>query len=82
MSSKKQQPAKRGKGRSLVLDVAGSECLSDARWNAKTHQLAVTFARDGSQYVYDGVSRDDALAIEDDPGDAMNYLIKPSYPYS
>jgi hypothetical protein len=82
---KRQHASKSSKARTskaLVLDVSGSECLSDARWNPKTKELAVTYARDGAQYIYEGVSRDDALAINDDPGDAMNYVIKPAYPYS
>jgi len=66
-------------GGSLVLDVDGSTCLSDARWNAKTQKLAITFARTGAQYVYQDVPR--SVAAEIDGGEAFNDLIWGNYSY-
>jgi hypothetical protein len=59
---------------SIVLNVDDSSCLSDARWNAKTQELAVTFARTGAQYVYYDVPR--SVAKQIDSGEAFNDLIK------
>jgi KTSC domain len=82
MKQKHHAPKPKPKSsKALVLDCSGSECLSEAIWSSKTKTLAVTYT-DGSQYLYYDVSRDDALAINDDPGDAINFVIKPNYSYS
>jgi len=65
---------------SFALDVSGSKCLSDGRYNGKTKELAVTFARDGSQYIYQDVPRSVAKQIES--GEDFNDLIRDQYDYS
>ena len=74
----KKNSAARGKG--FALDVAGSKCMSDARWSPSNGgTLAVTFARDGSQYLYYGVDRSTAKGITS--GEALNAEIIGEYDY-
>ena len=68
------------RSRSLVLDVAGSKCLADARWSsANGGTLAVQFVKGGAQYLYFGVER--SIAREINSGEAFNELIKDNYDY-
>lgn len=66
--------------KSFALDISGSKCMSDARWSPNGGgTLAVTFAKDGSQYLYFGVDRATAKGITD--GEALNAEIIGSYDY-
>ena len=68
------------KGKAFGLDVTGSTCLSDGRWSPNNGgTLAVTFVKDGSQYLYFGVGRSTAKQI--DSGEDFNALIKGQYDY-
>ncbi len=70
----------RRSGRGFALDVSGSKCLSDGRWSPNNGgTLALTFARDGSQYLYFGVDR--ATAKDVDSGEAFNELIRDQFDY-
>jgi hypothetical protein len=76
----KAKPNAPKSGKGFALDVDGSTCLSDARWSPNGGgTLAVTFVKDGSQYLYFGVER--SVAKQVDSGEDFNDLIKGSYSY-
>lgn len=77
-------PAKSNKrssqSKSFELDVAGSTCLREGYYNAKSKTLALTFVKDGSQYVYFDVPRSVARQVES--GEDFNDLIRDQFDYA
>lgn len=67
------------RAKSFSVDVGGSKALYDVRWNGKTKELAVTFVKDGSQYVYSDVPK--SIAKQIDSGEAFNDLVRDEYDY-
>jgi hypothetical protein len=70
----------RRSSKGFAIDVSGSTCLADARWSPNNGgTLALTFVRDGSQYLYFGVDCSTAKGI--DSGEAFNAEIRGAYDY-
>lgn len=76
-------PAKRSQpsgSRGFALDVAGSTCLREGYYNAKSKTLALTFVQGGSQYIYFDVPRSVARQVES--GEDFNDLIRDQFDYA
>ncbi|HUI12573.1 MAG TPA: KTSC domain-containing protein [Xanthobacteraceae bacterium] len=72
-----KQPSR---SRSFELDVAGSTCLREGHYNARSKTLALTFVKSGSQYLYFDVPRSVARQVES--GEDFNDLIRDQFDYA
>ena len=75
--TKRNQPSR---SRGFALDVAGSTCLREGHYNAKSKTLALTFVKGGGQYLYFDVPRSIARQVES--GEDFNDLIRDQFDYA
>lgn len=60
------------RSRERDVDVSGSTCVSEASYDPRSRQLAVTYIKGNGTYVYEDIGRGLLKRFKDDPGETLN----------